>query len=184
MILRAGQRRSVSGLEGSAANGQGWGIQPFQRRAARQSAQTVRIGANMQIDAAALAASPSSSSGSHGGSSSSSSSSSAAAARPPQTVWRPWTDAELQQRQTDAAKSSAGSGNPLGALFATAITQAYAGFQAKAGRRVGVPPGAAWQAALRAAAASGAQQVRLQAVAGCACDGSGCLVLVLPQGRL
>jgi hypothetical protein len=107
----------------------------------------------MQIDAAALASPPSSSSNGGG-------SPAVAAASPPQTLWRRWTEGELRQGEAEASMSSAGSGNPLGELFATAITQAYGGFQAKAGRRVGIPPGAAWQAALRAAAASGVQQVR------------------------
>lgn len=160
VLPAAGQRRSLTGLEGSAANGQGWGITPLQRRARPQQAQQgVRLGAGLQLDPSALAAVASSDgSGSNTGKSSSGSS---RLAQEPQTQWRPWSEDELQRGEAEAARAAAqaGAGSGLSGAFATTITQAYATLQAKAGRQVGIPPGAAWRAALRAAAACGAQQV-------------------------
>lgn len=162
VLPAAGQRRSLTGLEGSAANGQGWGITPLQRRAWPQQAQQgVRLGAGLQLDPSALAAVASpGGSGSNAGKSSGSGSGSGLA-QEPQTQWRPWSAEELQRGEAEAARAAAqtGAGSGLSGAFATAITQAYATLQAKAGRQVGIPPGAAWRAALRAAAACGAQQV-------------------------
>ncbi|GAB4818160.1 hypothetical protein N2152v2_005206 [Parachlorella kessleri] len=156
-----GQRPSVAGLEGTAVGGKGWGIQAFQRRAPKHSGAGLRLGASQQLDAAALEAALPTSDGTRD-------SRNAGTAAEPATRWRPWSDAE--RRQGDAAVpvgssssngSSNSSSNPLSQWFARSLSQAYAGYQAKAGRQVGVPPGAAWQAALRAAAANGAQQVLL-----------------------
>ena len=156
--VSAGSRPSLTGLEGSAPEGKGWGIEPLQRRARQsaqsvQSVQSVRIGASMQVDAALLAeaapASPASASASGSGPAG------------PGVRLRPWSEAERRQGEAGAGSGRPGVGGLSGA-FATTISQAYATFQAKAGRRVGVAPGAAWQAALRAAAATGAQQVRGQ----------------------
>lgn len=112
----AGQAPSLTGLEASAAGGKGWGIEPLQRRA-KQSAQSVRIGASMQIDAAALAEAASSS-----GASAASAAGGATAAG---VQLRPWTEEERRQGEAGASGQAAAASG-LSAAFAQTITQAYA----------------------------------------------------------
>lgn len=137
----AGKQRSVTGLEGSALGGQGWGIDPFQRRAPRQQQQAVSAdGLRIEL-----------------GSQQSGSSSSSSMPQPQRLL--PWSAEQLA-----AAEASAGSSDVCGTdgnALAALLTQTYARFQAAAGKTVGISPGAAWRTALQAAMTNGASQVLL-----------------------
>eukprot|EP00887_Chlorella_sp_A99_P000855 scaffold5.g855.t1 len=145
----AGARRGLSGLEGSAEGGRGWGVEQYKRQA-RQAVSSGGLQIELGPGAAAAAAPRARGQAGAGG----------LALRA--EALRQWSGAELA-----AAEESSGGGggggdgggkdNPLAAM----LTQTYARFQAQAGRRVGVAPGAAWRAALAAAAAAGAPRVYL-----------------------
>lgn len=144
--LDPGQSRRLTGLEGSVAGGQGKGIDPYRRQARPQAQQTSTSatgGMTIMLDAAPqqIAAPPNTS---------------AAVAA---VALQPWSPA--QRQAAEAQGSTAKSADGVEGFVASALTQTYARFQADAGRTVGIAPGAAWRAALEAAAACGARQVLL-----------------------
>jgi hypothetical protein len=152
--LAAGERRALTGLEGSAAGGQGWGIDPFKRQArAQQQAAPIAGGLNILMDdqprenGAATPPPPAT----------------AAAAAAAGVALTPWTEAQLRDAAAAADREGAApqqAGGVEGA-FASLLTRTYGRFQADAGRSAGVAPGAAWRAALEAAAAAGSRYVLL-----------------------
>lgn len=162
--LHAGSTPSVTGLEGSAQGGRGPGIQPLQRRSPpRRSVQNVRFGAGLQIDAAALRGEAEvGSPPSHGAGAQRK-----GAGQEDGVKWRPWGEGERAVSATPGAATAGGGGGAgedeggLSGAFTSFLTQTYGGLQARAGEKVGVPRGAAWQTALRAAAAVGSKQFLL-----------------------
>lgn len=139
----AGQQRSLTGLEGTAAGGAGSGIEAFKRQAPRRQQQPATgsaaafqlgsaklgLGGGPAIDADALPASQF-------------------------TELRLWSAAQLAAALAPAPGSGGSGGNALSNL----LTQTYAKYQGAAGRSVGITPGEAWRVALRAAVANGASQ--------------------------
>jgi len=121
--LKDGAKASITGLEGSAAGGSGWGIEPLSR--------TSKPGRSTSTETAPPGA----------------------AAR---TSWRPWSDSTLTSQATGSLPADG-----IKDAFATAVTRVYAALQADAGRTVGIPPGAVWQAAMDQAALEGVQQFLL-----------------------
>ena len=134
----AGQPCSVSGLEGSAPGGQGWGIDSFKR----QAKQAVNAGSGgLRIE---LGLPPSQQQQEQ------------QEQQPGVAQLRPWTREELDMAEASSTSSAPGSN-----LLAGFLTQTYGSFQAKAGKTVGIWPGAAWRTALQAAAVAGTVQVHL-----------------------
>jgi pheromone shutdown protein TraB len=72
----------------------------------------------------------------------------------PSVKWRPWSAEEKKQAQQSSPPSSSSSSNPLSQGLAKLLTGIYAKYQAAAGITAGITPGAAWRAALQAAAAT------------------------------
>lgn len=141
---------SVSGLESTAPNGDGEGIEPF-----RAQPRLVEIGLSMRVplDKVAenlpprLPPAPMNSS---------------AAAPECRTPWRRWTEADEDAADEEAksGKRPDPTGGP-GGIFASWLTSQYAKFQDAAGLTAGVETGEAWRAAFRAASDSGASLLLL-----------------------
>ncbi|KAG1678282.1 hypothetical protein FOA52_013903 [Chlamydomonas sp. UWO 241] len=155
----------VSGFEGSAINGEGWGIDTF--RPARpltklsskmylsvetleaMRAQVRGVGSepsapspatDADTDAVATAATPGI----------------ARVAVQPATSFREWTLSEM-----DAAKRSDPEPDEVADTLSQVLMLLYSRAQMAVGRTVGIERGAAWQAALQAASEVGAQQLLL-----------------------
>ena len=148
----AGQQRSLSGLEGTAAGGAGPGIEAFKRQAPRRTAQpggsSSGSGGAFQLGAASKQAP-------RGGAALDAGALDASRL----TQLRPWGEDALRQALAPAPGGT-GGGNAL----ANFLTTTYAKYQGAAGRRVGIAPGEAWRVALRAAVAAGASQVCMPAL--------------------
>lgn len=79
----------------------------------------------------------------------------------PSVKWRPWSAEEKKQgvlesfrQQSSSSPSFFSSYNPLSQSLAKLLTGMYGKYQAAAGITAGITPGAAWRAALQAAAAT------------------------------
>lgn len=79
------------------------------------------------------------------------------AASAPSVLWRSWSEEE----KTRDEKTSDTAPGGMGGAFVRYLTTEYAKYQAKAGRTVGIMPGAAWRAAFDAGAESGARLILL-----------------------
>lgn len=169
----------ISGLEASAVNGDGWGIDVF-----RPSRNVFQISKKFFIDVqtldamkaaqlgldapdddsnASVSEHASSNGAGHsgeqgsGGASNGVAAGSAAATASSRVPFRPWSADELEAQ----AGPPDLSGMLLADLLAGLLTRQYAKQQAKAARRTGVSPGAAWRAAMEAASSAGTRQVLL-----------------------
>lgn len=150
----------MSGLEGTAVNGEGFGIEPFRppKKVIQLSnkmyvpsekvdeLRAERLGAAAAVAAEAAAASGSTEAAAAGG---------VVTARV-RAPLRPWTSQELTDARQDEPESK-----PLQDVLAGIMMSNYSRIQSKAGRTVGVERGEAWRAALEAATAVGSGAVLL-----------------------
>lgn len=161
--MHAGQKQSLSGLEGTAPGGKGPGIEPFMRQAPRQpppsSSSSNGSGGGFQLGAASKQPAAA-------GSSAGSAGALCKLIDSQFTQLLPWSSDQLAQAAQAAARSG-GDSSSRGNAFSNFLTITYAKYQGAAGRTVGIAPGEAWRVALRSALAAGASQVGHLQLAGC-----------------
>ncbi|DBA78520.1 TPA: hypothetical protein ACH3X2_007842 [Trebouxia sp. C0005] len=135
--IEAADEASITGLEGSATSGKGWGIQPFEPRS--QQVPSLRFAESHIVTEERQQIGTS--------------------FEP--TQWRPWSQQEMDASQ--ASISGRLDAHPSGAVnpFTSFVTQTYAKYQREAGEAVGVASGETWRTAFHAAAQHGASQVHL-----------------------
>ncbi|GLC67026.1 hypothetical protein PLESTF_000503400, partial [Pleodorina starrii] len=154
----------MSGLESSAGNGEGFGIEPFRpQRGLFQVSKKMFLpqetidqmkAAQLGAEAAAVAAAEG---GAEGGASTSAPSSASGLPQPRvRASLRPWAAEELAAPKEDEPPR-----RPVQDTLAGLMATTYALVQSKAGRTMGLEPGAAWRAALEAATAVGCGTVLL-----------------------
>lgn len=154
----------LSGLEGSAANGEGLGIDAFRPPKPVFSASK-KLNIELEtLDAMRAAAqgggaSPDGISTSAPSSSSTSSSSKSLDLGAGRTQFREWTERDVEEGFVRAGELD--ELEPVADTLAAVLTSQYSKQQERAARKVGVSPGAAWRAALEAATAAGVQQFLL-----------------------
>uniref|UniRef100_A0A7R9VAT9 TraB domain-containing protein n=1 Tax=Chlamydomonas euryale TaxID=1486919 RepID=A0A7R9VAT9_9CHLO len=163
---KPGDRPYLSGLEGGAINGEGFGIEPFRPKRpltklsekmflATSTLEALRAKARADA-AAAPGGADAGGAGSDANAAAASAAKSASARQAPRTEFREWSAAEMA-----SAKRADPAPSPTADLLRDVLVLSYAKAQADAGRAAGVERGAAWQAALQAASEVGTQQVLL-----------------------
>ncbi|KAG2492108.1 hypothetical protein HYH03_009599 [Edaphochlamys debaryana] len=150
----------LSGLEPTAANGEGFGIEPF-----RPQRNSVQIGKKMFIPAEtvdalrAKALGAAAAAAAEGAAGAAAAGAAGEAGMPHARVkvpLRDWTREEMEAKKPEPPARL-----PLRDELAALMSTAYARVQSKAGRTLGVEPGQAWRTALEAATAVGSGAVLL-----------------------
>ncbi|KAG2427850.1 hypothetical protein HXX76_012171 [Chlamydomonas incerta] len=148
-----------SGLEPTAVNGEGFGIEPFrpQRKMFEVSKKMFIPSETLEAMRAARMGAAAAAAGTDGEAAGASASGrgGVAAARVKAPL-RPWTAEELE-----AAKADYPPVQPTQDALARFMSSTYARIQSKAGRTLGLEPGAAWRAAMQAATQVGSSAVLL-----------------------
>uniref|UniRef100_A0A7S0RDT8 Uncharacterized protein n=1 Tax=Chlamydomonas leiostraca TaxID=1034604 RepID=A0A7S0RDT8_9CHLO len=143
----------VTGFESSAQGGEGWGVEPF-----RPAKPLTKLSPKMFLTQDSLAALR----GVAGKGAEVAAPGAAAAGAPARARITPLTQFKAWSReQIDNCKQFSYEGPAVNDTLGLLMTALFAKGQAAAARKVGLTPGAAWQAAMAAASEVGAQQVVL-----------------------